>query len=115
VRVKAGEQWWLEPEYEEQLAEHNQDHQQEDSWTEVVRDWLERLMTKPQYVTVRIALEEAVGKEPQHITRADDMRMADVLRAIGWHGPVRRYEGMVGRFWLPPGAQLPLGGSDERA
>lgn len=108
-RVQAGEQWWLEQELEEQLADHNQEHRQESSWAELLRDWLTRQMATPEYLTVRLALQEVLGKELKHCTRADDMRMAEAIESVGWvEYPRRRYRGMVGHFYLPPGTQFEM-------
>lgn len=114
ARFTAGEQWWLADEDEDRLVQHNLGHQRDDSWAEIVDGWI--TVHQPEFVTVRQMLEEAVKKDTAHISKGDDNRMADVLKSLGWTGPVRRFRGAVGRFWLPPGSQLELnseGGSDH--
>lgn len=92
--------WWLEPEVEKQLRQHNTQHQEADGWVDVVRDWLRR--ERPAAVQVHRVLLEAIGKPAGQWNRIDQMRATEALKKLGWTGPLRRWGGQVGRWWVAP-------------
>jgi len=100
--VGRGEQWWLEPEYESVLAEHNADYQAEDDWAPMIRDWLKR---RPAYdeVTTGQVLVEVIKKDPERWSVADQRRVAEALEGLGWkYGRKRDANGTRSRVYRAP-------------
>lgn len=79
-----------------------------DPWTDTVRGWLYRAedldgQKRPvdrDYIQSSDAFREALNMEPRSITRFDEMKMAEVLKRLGFN-PSRRYvEGGQSRVWV---------------
>ena len=99
---RAGEQWWLTPAEDLELARRNRGHEAEDVWTDPVRDWLDdhRILRE---VTVGQVLKLALDRDVDAWSRADEMRVAVILKQLGWTGPVlARRDGTVLRLWQRP-------------
>lgn len=96
ARFRAGETWWLTPAEDAELAERNREHEAHDVWTDPVTDWLDdnRFMSE---VTTPQVLVQAVGRKLEELSRSDEMRVAAILRQLGWAGPYRQRQGNVVR------------------
>jgi predicted P-loop ATPase len=83
----------LAPPEHEKFREH-------DSWEDDVRRWLLRRATHG-FFTTGDALT-GIGKESKDVTRADQMRMARALHALGFTAAQGMLDGEKKRYWLPP-------------
>ena len=85
VRYERGDRWWLDDEKLIEAAASEQDERfQSDPWEELIKPWL----ASRTEVTTAQTLIEAVHKEPGQWTRADEIRVAAVLRRLKWErGP----------------------------
>lgn len=118
ARYQAGERWHVDtPEFRALCIAEQADRVQSDPWEGIVATWLENpWMTSFDGVDggvkrERINIEQGVLTEEvllgalrmkvADITRADEMRVADVLRALGRvRGPVHRENGMRVRRYV---------------
>lgn len=85
-RFQAGEVWWVESEEERKLFETEQDaRQQLDPWHYKIENWLHGLGPHQDFVTADEVLAGAVpAKDGGHATKADQNRLAPIMKAIGW-------------------------------
>jgi len=119
VRYREGAIWWLQDPALIAMAEEAQiERMQSDAWDGLIERWIgfQRRRVNRGYagyddwqeeefrrssplsdVSVGEILEQAIGVEPGHWSRADQMRVTAWLKANGW----RRYQarGDVGREW----------------
>ncbi len=119
VRYREGVIWWLQDPALIAMAEEAQtERMQSDAWDGLIERWIgtERRRVNRGYVgyddwqeeelrrsspladvSVGEILEQAIGVEPGHWSRADQMRVTAWLKANGW----RRYQARadVGREW----------------
>jgi predicted P-loop ATPase len=81
VRFKADAPWWLEtPELEQLAAVEQAARYKTDDWEEPTKEWLgDRKIT-----TVHELLEHVFGLNPQKPNRAAEMRVAAVLKRLGF-------------------------------
>jgi len=99
---RAGERWWLDETESGLLEEASHDHESHDAWSPLVEDWLEEHKTT-QEVSVGAVLELGLDKEHDTWTRGDEMRVAAILRSLGWGGPTRSMRDGVRRYlWTRP-------------
>ncbi len=112
---RAGELPMLAPEMEQFSAQQNEEYNAQDPWAEMVRAWMEgdplhrwdedRDPSAMRYApdlpfTSADVLYSAGLRRPDSITRADEMRVAAVLRQFGFiKGRQQRIEGRVARLW----------------
>lgn len=96
--------WWLDVASERELAALSETYQQHESWDDPVRTWLQGRYN----VTVFDILTGALEIEKGRINRADQMRVASILRRLAWTKE-RRGTG-VNRSWIwnPPDPNAPL-------
>ena len=79
---KAGEQWWLTPEQDEELTDSQQTYQRADSWGDIISEWLAR---EGQHgATVRDIMASALQLEPTHQSKGAAMRVASILSGLGY-------------------------------
>lgn len=110
-RFRAREPWWLNDPEVIGLAEDEQEARREtDPWQEAI----ETHVARRQCVTTAALLEQAIKVELHKRTKADEMRVASVLQALGWtrqrestadwRARRQRGEGRSTRemYWLPP-------------
>jgi hypothetical protein len=95
----AGERWWLTQEEDKELSIAQAPHEIEDPWEQPVAVWLSEneAQTSPKLITVATLLELAVLKPRGQATRADQMRVARVLKGFGYK---RTRSGEHGRQWF---------------
>lgn len=99
----AGERWWLdEDEMVARLARVEQEQRrQQDPWEQPIADWLQSRRTS---VTTYEILTLALQLTPAAVTRAHEMRAAEILGLLGWaKGKRQRREGSRIYPYFPPG------------
>lgn len=94
-RYKRGESWWQMPE-EETISEQRKRFDS-DSWSDPISEFL----GLKQDVTVTEILTECLQKKIGDVGRADQMRVAACLRAIGWQGKNERFGRSIRKVWRP--------------
>jgi len=87
--LESREQWWLtaaeDAERDGQAARHDDIY--EDPWLELVSEWLAG--AGESNPTAKQLLSLAIGKVEGLQTRADYLRVARIMRALGWEGPAK--------------------------
>jgi predicted P-loop ATPase len=92
----AGRSWWLDKETERMAAHEQMARTESDVWQTPILEWLDR-----QHLTdtsVAEILSKCIQIEDKNWNRTADMRVAKVLRALGWvqyrtgGGKARRYK-----------------------
>ncbi|MEY2643494.1 MAG: hypothetical protein RLZZ611_143 [Cyanobacteriota bacterium] len=115
IAYRSGELPMLAPELERLSEQQNQEFNQQDAWVEMVRAWMDgdpmhrwdpdRDPSTTRYdpatpFTSAEVLYSAGLRRPDQITRADEMRVATVLRQLGFKkGRQQRMDGRVARPW----------------
>jgi predicted P-loop ATPase len=114
VRFKRGEQWWALPPGAEDQQE---DRFQEDSWTEPVDRWLSGACddkhytiqmrrvpdsAKLDYVSTSEILNWALGLDYSKHTRAEQNRIGQIMRKLGWESMRKEESGRKRRLWIRP-------------
>ncbi len=109
VRYRAGHAYWEDP----PGAPEEQDARfQEDSWTEPIRDWLQGQAPASCYahdrhgpieaITLTDVMAQALGIEIARHTRADQMRVGQILKRLGWTRHRVRTHGERGYVYRRP-------------
>lgn len=117
VRYERGERWWPDAALAELCAGEQGERLVSDPWTDIVAAWMAH-PTEPstdahgrptrdpvelggEGITSARVLVAALGKRPGDITRADEMRLAEVLRDLGWTQTKRAFDpnGRRVRLW----------------
>lgn len=100
---KAGEKWWLDGETEKAAAEEQAERRIGDPWEQLIVGWANKQIGD---VTTAAALEGAIGLDKGRWSRADEMRVAAILRLHGWERFRSRSAGA--RHWVfRPGPTAP--------
>jgi hypothetical protein len=94
VQVRDGATWWEVPE-EEALAEQDARFQV-DPWEELLAPYLEKQPADHQLKATELLAYLQVKSDQQ--TKAQIMRVTDILKRLGWHRPTSR-SGRVHRLW----------------
>lgn len=92
----SGERWWLDGSELEWMEGRHEEHVIRDAWEEVVLSWTAR-QSGP--VTTADVLRGALEKPTGQWSRADEMRVARVLRMHGWSREVHGGERNRQRYW----------------
>lgn len=80
--------------------DHIQDHETDDVWEEPIAEYLE---TSPlEYETISNVLEVVCRITIDHQTKREEMRVAKILKNLGWKGKLRREPGKRFRIWERP-------------
>lgn len=96
-----GRPWWPDASQADVFAAEQEERFQVDAWETEIAKWMEtRLTGEP--LTTGLLLRVAIGKEPGQWNRADEMRIADCMKRLGYqqargYGP----NGNRFRFWGP--------------
>jgi len=97
ARYRAGEPWWLDTrELEQAQAETADARYDADAWTDAVREFI---ADKPFVWMADIFA--AIGIPLPERSRAQQMRLAGVLRALDWHVKVQKLNGTSTRTYVP--------------
>ena len=101
ARYKKGEAWWPDTKELIQEAADEQDERfQSDPWESLIATWL---LSRVETTTSRVLIE-AVQKAPGQWGRADEVRVAAILRRLGWEVSGRpRDGGARKRVYAPKG------------
>lgn len=112
---RSGEKWWLDTAEESQLKDLQCRHEVPSQWASVIEDYLTKnrhvvaddkfvVVPPPDVVTVAQILNDAVHKEPNRQTKADQTEVANVLKSLGWFkdGSRTRSNGRQS-MWRRPG------------
>lgn len=94
--------WWLEPE-ERALAEIEQHARLEaDPWEVAIRRKLNEELTEPEYLIVADVLQNWMGVTVEKRDKGTQMRVASILKSMGWTGAQKKVRGINERIWLNP-------------
>jgi putative DNA primase/helicase len=99
AKFKAGSTWWEMPRQETEAEQEAR--RQADSWEEVVDDWLRRQMYTE--TTVQQVMHGALGIDVAKQDKATQMRVAGVLRVLGWSRVTRRDGSKTAKLWVKGG------------
>ncbi len=103
---RRGEPWHLSDEDEQKISQLNTDYCHCDSWEMPISNYL---ISRSMVTTFEI-LTNALDFEKARIGKRDEMRVASVLRSLGWQKTLATYLGKRQRVWMKndlPG-DLPL-------
>lgn len=93
--------WWLTDEEDAELGRRNKHLEIIDAWQHRISDHLEEFGTLPS-VTVDQVLKGAFEIEPKDMGKDDQMRVAKVLKQLGWKSDRMREGSGWRRVWLRP-------------
>jgi predicted P-loop ATPase len=79
-------EWWLPRERWPELKEVQADYQASDAWADKVVEWLDtpEILNTDTPITSRRVLTGAIGKDLDKCTKADEMRVGDIMASLGW-------------------------------
>jgi hypothetical protein len=99
---RAGDLNYLPAELAAKVSEENEAYQLEHPWAAPIREWLAKPGTAVDPITTERALKEAVERPTERQTRADQMAVADILRAEGLEKKrVRHKDGLLWAWGRP--------------
>lgn len=88
-RYRQHERWWPETEEEKTLFKYEQDSRMQlDPWQYAIEDYM--LKESKDYYTSEDILVYAIQKDLKLVTRADQNRIAPIMKAIGWRNTRKR-------------------------
>jgi hypothetical protein len=118
LAYKSGEQWWLTPEEEALLAQNNEGWQITDVWEAAILNYLDNKST----CTIAELLEKPIGLDLAKQSRAEQMRVSNILRRNGWTRVRKQVGNKREWFWEKVGQEvgqaskpLPANVSEENA
>lgn len=97
---RSGFPWWLTPDEEAIAAEFNESWRAEDPWTSAIRAYL--LDNHEREVTTAHVLNHVLDIEVGLQTKAHEMRISEVMKALGWERVQRRSGNKRVRLWVKP-------------
>ena len=97
------ESWWLDEDAERAREDDAAEYQVEDPWEQPIAEWLDG-PGKAGAVTVHRILADALKVPAAQETRGAEMRVAAVMRRLGWAASQRRVEGAKVRHWSRKGS-----------
>lgn len=95
---KSGVNWWLSEQDRQVSESYTNEHQISDVWQEDIAKYIVNL---PTVTTVDI-LDNCIQIEKGNRNRGHDMRVANVLKQLGWTNKRIRHDGIPKRVWYPP-------------
>lgn len=102
VDYTGGRRWWPDAAQLESFRAEQEQRFQVDAWEALLADWLES-RTTTNAITTGALLQQAVGKDPGAWTRADEMRIANSMKRLGYDQERRMLDGKRVRFWVQVG------------
>lgn len=79
-----------------------------DAWLETVEKWLdtsdmltEEIPRTRNFLRASDVLRDAIGLNPSHIGKREEMRISNVLQNCGYKRETRRVEGKLMKVWVP--------------
>lgn len=97
---RAGEANYLPVDLAQQVTLENEGYQVENPWVPAIQQWLDQRMLGEHITTERI-LVDAIQKPIERQTRADQMAVADILRALGYERRRSMVDGQRAWRWSP--------------
>jgi predicted P-loop ATPase len=94
---KAGVQWWLTQEESTISEAENKTYELSDTWEDYISEYLRG---KVWATTSEILAESKLAVEPGKQDKSSQMRVAKILRQMGWKQDGRR--GRTQRLWMAP-------------
>ena len=70
-----------------------------DEWEGIISDWLNDGVTC-EFLRISDIMQHALGFNPQSIKRFESMRVADVLKKLGYKPELRRVNNIPVRGWM---------------
>lgn len=96
---RAGESWWLSDDDQVLSEDLNQEYAMQDPWHEAVVSYVNDLHT-PQ-VSTRQILDGCLHIDLDKQDRRTQMRVAGIMKQLGWAQERRQVGGVRERFWTP--------------
>ena len=91
--LRAGERWWLTSEEDVQREQGAERHRLRDPWEAVVEKYISTKWradiagdASRRFITTALLLERAIDVPAKDRTRAHEMRVGEVMRALGYRG-----------------------------
>lgn len=109
ARFLRGDAWWEMPEAETQAEQRSR--YDADPWTNTIAKYVEMMPS----VTVAEVMEDCLEIEVARFTRADQMRVATVLRVLGWSVKDVRKGNRVIKTWHRPADPAQKVATDARS
>jgi len=100
-----GTLWYLDGVQAQDLDLVSAEHQQADPWEDLIEDWA-KVSFSPKTSTE--ILKDAIKMEPDRMTRFHEIRIQEILQAMGWTCKRTSRNGKFGRFWARPGSVTSL-------
>jgi putative DNA primase/helicase len=103
------EPWWLDKGAEVEADGLRSEVVATDPWDDLVGDWLAR-PNRQASISLAEVLGSACGLKPEHFDKTSELRVASILRRLGWRSRKMSWHGRIGKRWeLMSGQQdIPL-------
>lgn len=93
-----GDPWWLEGGEVESARVEQDDRREIDPWEQIIR---ERIGGQT-WVRVNVVLIDWLEVKKDRIDKAAQMRVASILKSIGWERTLKKFAGTPERVWFNP-------------
>jgi predicted P-loop ATPase len=104
MAYRNGESWHLATSQAQQVNDLNNNYIHEDTWTIKIADYLEAR----QMTTTMEVLLNALDFEPRQVSKREEMRVANVLKNLGFSQTRATYLGKRQRVWMKNDPGQPL-------
>jgi predicted P-loop ATPase len=101
-RYRAGEQWWLDGFQDEARDSASEAHRVRDPWEQPIAEWLDSKLTGS--VSVLDVLTGALKMREHDTGRPQAMRVATILKGLGWGVSKERHNGRPQQRWRKRGS-----------
>ena len=81
LEYNSGATWWLEQEWEKEREDESDIFRQEDPWRDVIVQYAQNYYGM---ISTRTIMEDALKLEKNHMTRHAEIRVAEILRELGF-------------------------------
>tara|TARA_R100000030_G_scaffold22744_1_gene16365 strand:- start:5827 stop:7161 length:1335 start_codon:yes stop_codon:yes gene_type:complete len=107
VAYNNGEKWYLQDESQKELESQSSEFKQIDPWHEIIDNWL---VTSTSGASTTDIMTEALKLEKYQMTRASEMRVADIMRDLNYEKVRRRIYGERKYVWrkINPDNVIPI-------
>jgi putative DNA primase/helicase len=99
LEFNSGATWWLEQDWEEEREEESQMYRQEDPWRDVIVQYVQSFFGT---VSTRTLMEEALKLEKNQMSRHAEIRVAEILRELGFKRGRKRIGEHRSYVWSKP-------------
>ncbi len=96
VAYNNGEKWYLENEVQQQLEKQSSEFKQIDPWHEIIENWI---VSAPSGSSTTDIMMNALKLEKYQMTRASEMRVADIMRELKYEKHRARVYGERKYVW----------------